>query len=159
MGLLFAVAYAVCLGRVGGVRRRQLALLVGLGGFLGMYLVPFLKYPAAPPAIGHPDTIRGGLHLLMVVCSVLLLLGVVLALLPSFGELSASVREFGHQATDAPVPLTDAHGTIVCPGIPADVLLSFRRYSFAAQLLLWGGLALVFAPVAGVVSLRPGAAA
>ncbi|MGH1555324.1 CbtA family protein [Streptomyces sp. L7] len=44
MGALFAVAYAVCLGRTGGLRPRNLALLVAGGGFLGMYLVPFLKY-------------------------------------------------------------------------------------------------------------------
>ncbi|CAG6396963.1 CbtA family protein [Streptomyces cocklensis] len=72
MGALFAVAYAVCLGRVGALRARSLALLVAGGGFLGMYLVPFLKYPANPPAIGHEDTIRArsGLYLLMVVLSV-----------------------------------------------------------------------------------------
>jgi len=77
MGALFAVAYAVCLGRVGGLRARSLALLVAGGGFLGMYLVPFLKYPATPPAIGHEDTIRArsGLYLLMVVCSVAFLAG------------------------------------------------------------------------------------
>ncbi len=71
MGLLFAVVYTVCLGRVGQIRPRTLALLVAGGGFLGIYLVPFMKYPANPPSIGHPDTIsvRGSLYLLMVVCS------------------------------------------------------------------------------------------
>jgi Probable cobalt transporter subunit (CbtA) len=75
MGALFAVVYAVCLGRVGGLRPRGLALLVAAGGFLGFYLVPFLKYPANPPAIGHADTIRArtGLYLIMVVCSITLL--------------------------------------------------------------------------------------
>ncbi|WP_037915346.1 CbtA family protein [Actinacidiphila yeochonensis] len=75
MGALFAVVYAVCLGRVGRVRPRTLALLVAGAGFLGFYLVPFLKYPANPPAIGHEDTIkaRTGLYLVMVVCSVALL--------------------------------------------------------------------------------------
>ncbi|WP_435130680.1 CbtA family protein [Actinacidiphila sp. bgisy144] len=75
MGALFAVVYTVCLGRVGGVRPRTLALLVAGGGFLGFYLVPFVKYPANPPAIGHEDTIkaRTGLYLVMVVCSITLL--------------------------------------------------------------------------------------
>jgi Probable cobalt transporter subunit (CbtA) len=79
MGALFAVAYTVCLGRVGDLRARSLALLVAVGGFLGLYLVPFAKYPADPPAIGHPDTIRarGALYLIMVVCSVTLLVGAV----------------------------------------------------------------------------------
>ncbi|WNI14157.1 CbtA family protein [Actinacidiphila sp. ITFR-21] len=77
MGALFAVAYAVCLGRVGGLRARGLALTVAAGGFLGVYLVPFLKYPANPPAIGHEETIkaRSGLYLVMVVCSVAFLAG------------------------------------------------------------------------------------
>lgn len=75
MGTLFAVVFAVCLGRAGKLRPRTLALLVALGGFLGMYLLPFLIYPANPPAIGHEDTIaeRSGFYLLMVFPSVVLL--------------------------------------------------------------------------------------
>ena len=180
MGALFAVAYAICLGRVGNLRPRNLALLVAGFGFLGMYFVPYVKYPANPPSIGHPDTIhdRGNLYLAMVLCSVLFLIGavvlgkrlqsrfgnwnatllagaafvvaigIVMALLPSLGELSANVKEFGHHATETPLPLTDAHGTIVYPGFPADTLFSFRFYSVAAQLLLWATIALVFGPMA-----------
>jgi hypothetical protein len=76
MGALFAVAYTLYLGRVGGVRSRTLALLVAAGGFAGLYLVPFIKYPADPPSIGHPETIgqRGGLYLVMVVASVALVI-------------------------------------------------------------------------------------
>lgn len=79
MGALVAVVYAICLGRVGNVRPRNLALLVAAGGFLGIYLVPFLKYPANPPAIGHHDTIgtRSALYLVMVLISVVLLVGAV----------------------------------------------------------------------------------
>ena len=178
MGALFAVAYAVCLGRSGRLRPRTLALLVAGGGFLGLFLVPFLKYPANPPAIGHEDTIRqrSGLYLLMVAASVLLLvlsawlgkrlrprlgtwyatliagavfvaaIGVVMLLLPSFGELAAN-REY-HAATETPGPLTDPSGRIVFPGFPADVLFGFRLYSIGAQLVLWAGIGLVFAPLA-----------
>lgn len=79
MGALFAVAYSVSVGRVGTVRPRPLALLIAAGGFLALYLVPFLKYPANPPAIGHEDTIgdRSGLYLVMVVCSTLFLVAAV----------------------------------------------------------------------------------
>jgi putative cobalt transporter subunit CbtA len=75
MGALFAVAYALYLGRVGSVRARTLAVLLAGGGFVAMYLVPFIKYPANPPSIGHPETIRqrGELYLVMVVASVVLL--------------------------------------------------------------------------------------
>jgi hypothetical protein len=180
MGALFAVVYAVCLGRVGGLRARGLALTVAAGGFLGVYLVPFLKYPANPPSIGHPETIkaRGGLYLVMVVCSVAFLaasgwlgrrlqarfgtwnaallagaafavaIGAVMLVLPSLGQLASNKQNFGNHATETPLPLTDGKGVIVYPGFPADVLFSFRCYSVAAQLLLWSAIGLVFAPLA-----------
>jgi predicted cobalt transporter CbtA len=100
MGALFAVAYAVCLGRVGGLRARNLALLVAGGGFLGIYLVPFLKYPANPPAIGHEDTIRDRtwLYLVMVVCSVAFLAGAAVLgrrLRARFGNWNATLLAAG----------------------------------------------------------------
>jgi hypothetical protein len=72
MGALFAVAYIYCVGRTGRIRPRNLAPLVAGAAFLGTYFVPFLKYPANPPAIGHADTstTRGTLYLVMVVASV-----------------------------------------------------------------------------------------
>jgi heme A synthase len=170
VGALFAVAYAVCLGRVGNLQPRALALLVAAGGFLAVYLVPFVKYPASPPAIGDPDTIkdRAGLYLLMVFCSVLFLVAAVWLgqrLRKRFGNWNASVLAtatfvvaigivmailppLGH-TTETPLPLTDASGRIVYPGFPADVLFDFRLYSVAAQLILWATIGLVFAPLAG----------
>ena len=72
MGALVAVAYLVLHGRF-GMRPRTLVLLVAGLGFLGIYLVPFAKYPANPPSIGHTFTIatRTELYLTMVGCSVL----------------------------------------------------------------------------------------
>jgi hypothetical protein len=100
MGALFAVTYAVCLGRVGGVRPRALALLVAAFGFLGVYLVPFIKYPANPPSIGPEETIRqrGGLYLLMVISSVALLIAAVWLgqkLKPRFGTWNAALLAGG----------------------------------------------------------------
>ena len=76
MGGLFAVAYILVQRRTQArLRPRALALLVAGAGFLGLFLVPFLKYPANPPAIGHDDTIgeRRLLYLIMVVVSVVVL--------------------------------------------------------------------------------------
>jgi hypothetical protein len=178
MGALFAVAYTLYLGRAGGVRPRSLSLLVAAGGFFGLYLVPFLKYPANPPAIGHEDTIRlrSSFYLLMVAASVLfLVLAVWLGkrLQPRFGTWSSvliaggvfvaataivmlilpSFGDFAanqqfHQGTETPAPLTDPSGRIVFPGFPADLLFNFRLYSVGAQLILWTTIGLVFAPMA-----------
>ena len=178
MGGLFAVAYSLYLGRAGNLRPRTLALLVAGGGFLGLYLVPFLKYPANPPAIGHEDTIRqrSEVYLIMVTASVLfLVLSVWLGkrLQARFGTWNATLiagavfivatgivmlilpalghlaaNKQFHQATETPAPLTDASGKIVFPGFPADVLFNFRLFSVANQLILWATIGLVFAPMA-----------
>jgi hypothetical protein len=96
MGALYAVAYILACGRTGDLRPRSLALLVAAGGFLGFYLIPFLKYPANPPSVGHQETIRdrSGLYLLMVGASIaLLLLAVWLGqrLKPRFGNWNATM--------------------------------------------------------------------
>ena len=74
MGALVAVAYLVLHGRF-GVKPNVLGWAVAAFGFLGVYLLPFVKYPANPPAIGHDFTIetRGELYLTMVVSSLILL--------------------------------------------------------------------------------------
>ena len=186
MGVLFAIVYSVCLGRVGNLRPRSLSLLVAAGGFLGFYLVPFIKYPANPPSIGHSETIgaRGGLYLVMVFGSILLLvvatvlgqrlkarfgswnaallasagfvvvIGILMAILPSFGHLQFNLDHYGNFATETPQPLTDAKGNLVFPGFPADTLFNFRAYSVAAQLILWTAIGLIFAPLADRL-LRP----
>jgi len=77
MGALVAVAYCLCLGRTGGLRPRPLALLVSAAGFVTVFAVPFAKYPANPPAIGHPETIRARGSLFLTV----LLVGVIGAII------------------------------------------------------------------------------
>jgi hypothetical protein len=81
MGGLCAVAFVIAHRRTKGrIRPRLLALLLTGGGFLGIYLVPYLKYTANPPSIGHPARIqaRGFLYLGMVAISVASLLGAVI---------------------------------------------------------------------------------
>jgi Probable cobalt transporter subunit (CbtA) len=95
MGALVAVAYLVLHGRF-NVRPRNLVWMIAGFGFLGVYLLPFVKYPANPPAVGHTFTIvtRGHLYLAMVACSLILLgLAVYLArkLAPRFGMTGAVV--------------------------------------------------------------------
>jgi hypothetical protein len=121
---------------------------------------------------------RSGLYLIMVIGSVVLLVaaiavarrltarlgiwnatlagglvyvvlaGVLMAILPSLGELASNVAQYGPVATETPQPLRNPTGQIVFPGFDADLLYDFRLYSFGAQLLLWGVLGLVFGALA-----------
>jgi Probable cobalt transporter subunit (CbtA) len=180
MGGLFAVAYVLVQRRTHDrVRPRTLALLIAAAGFAGLYLVPFLKYPANPPAIGHEETIgdRTLLYVAMVAISLISLIAaalagrrlaarfgtwnasliagaafvavvaVAMAILPPLGHLPANVAEYGRHATETPLPLRDAHGRIVYPGFPADVLFEFRLYSLISQMILWATIGLAFGPL------------
>lgn len=97
MGGLFAVAYILVQRQTGtAMRPRLLALAIAGAAYLGVYLVPFLKYPANPPAIGHEDTIgdRTLLYLVMVASSITLLIGAVVAarrLMPRLGAWNATL--------------------------------------------------------------------
>jgi hypothetical protein len=57
-----------------------MALLVALAAFLLVYFVPFVKYPANPPAVGHAETIdqRTSLYLTMLGLSILFGIAAVL---------------------------------------------------------------------------------
>lgn len=54
MGGIFALAYAFCMGRLGKANPKILPVLLALSAFVIIYLVPALKYPPNPPAIGNP---------------------------------------------------------------------------------------------------------
>lgn len=95
MGALVAVVYLVTHGRF-NIWPRTLALVVTGLGFLGVYLVPFVKYPANPPAIGHTFTIgrRTELYLAMVISSIILIILAVLVarhFRPGFGVFNATL--------------------------------------------------------------------
>jgi hypothetical protein len=156
MGALFAVAYCICLGRVGRLRARPLAMLVAAGGFLGTYLVPFFVYLVTVTlAVGFlilavllgrrlRDRFGNWNASLLAGAAFVVAIGVVMALLPPAGHLA------GHTGalTETPQPLRDPSGTIVYPGFPADVLFGFRLYSIGAQLVMWTAIGLVFGPLA-----------
>ncbi|MGZ4520534.1 MAG: CbtA family protein, partial [Mycobacteriaceae bacterium] len=57
LGGIFGLAYAVTQGRLGSLSARGTAAVVAAGGFLALYLLPALKYPANPPGTSDSDTI------------------------------------------------------------------------------------------------------
>src|SRR5258707_2892261 len=77
IGALLAVAFVMAQGRVGSIRPRTTAMLIAAAGFAAVYVVPLVKYPPNPPAVGRAETIseRTGLYLLMVGLSIVLAIG------------------------------------------------------------------------------------
>jgi hypothetical protein len=55
-GGLFGLAYAFAYGRISGTLTPQaLSAALAATGFVAIYLVPNLKYPANPPSVGEPE--------------------------------------------------------------------------------------------------------
>jgi predicted cobalt transporter CbtA len=150
MGALFAVAYCVLYGRVGGLSPRVTSVVLAGAMFLSLYVVPFLKYPANPPAVSLEETIRQRtlLYLMMVVLSAAVLAGAVWlgrSLTRRYGAWSATL------IAAAAYGVAIAIVMLVLPTIdetpadfPADVLYEFRLSSLGTQFVLWAVIAVVF---------------
>ncbi|MDX3311829.1 CbtA family protein [Streptomyces sp. ME08-AFT2] len=154
LGGIAALAYCFALGRVGRFTPRATALLLSGAALLTVYVVPFLKYPANPPAVGDHDTIakRTTLYFLMMVLGVLLAVAAVIAgkrLAPGLGAWYATVV--------AVLGFTVAIGLAyaflpavneVPADFPAALLWRFRLSSIALQITMWAGFGLVFGELA-----------
>ena len=155
LGGLFALAFAVAYGRIGRFSPRATAALVALGGFVTVALVPFLKYPANPPATGSPDTLgqRTGLYFLMIVIAVaggLLALSLGRWLGPRYGAWNASIAAVGaYVVLIAIVEFALPTISEVPDGFPALVLWKFRLASLGTQLVTWTVLGLLFGALIG----------
>jgi predicted cobalt transporter CbtA len=149
-GGLFALVYAFALGRIGGVSPRGLAALLALAGFICIILVPQIKYPANPPAVGDPGTIgsRTGFYLSMLVISIGAMTSAVLVgrgFVAKHGLWTASLvggALFIAIVTVAQLilPAIDE----VPAGFPADVLWRFRIASLGMHAVIWATIGLLF---------------
>lgn len=93
-GLLLSIAYLILQRKFPDIRPRTLIWAIAGFGFAGIYLLPYIKYPANPPAIGHDFTVqdRGMLYLILVGVSLVLLGAAVFAavtLKPRLGTTGA----------------------------------------------------------------------
>ncbi|MFI7499804.1 CbtA family protein [Streptomyces sp. NPDC049687] len=162
IGGIAALAFCFALGRIGRFGARATAALTALAGFLLVYLVPILKYPANPPAVGDPDTIdkRTALFVLMIVLSVLLGTAAVLLgrrLAPARGNWNASITASAAFLAAVGVAMTVLpDGDNVPKGFPAADLWEFRLASIGIQAVLWAAFGLLFGYLAErVLEPRP----
>ncbi|MYX18093.1 hypothetical protein GTY67_32615 [Streptomyces sp. SID8374] len=149
-GGIAALVFAYALGRIGKFGARATAALVAGAALLTVYVVPFLKYPANPPAVGDPDTIgkRTTLFFLMVALSVLLAVAAVIIgkrLAPSLGNWNASIAAAAGFVlviglAYAFLPSFDEVGK----DFPATLLWKFRLSTLAVQTTFWAGFGLIF---------------
>jgi predicted cobalt transporter CbtA len=145
-GLVFAFAY----GRTGITSPRTLSALLAAVGFVSIVLVPTLKYPANPPAVGNPDTIgmRTAAYFLLIVFSVaatVLAVQIGRRLSIRYGAWNASLVAVGlfivvMSAVSHFFPVIDE----VPAGFPVTLMWRFRVAALEIQAVMWATLGLLF---------------
>ena len=126
------------------------AALLALSGFLAVYAVPILKYPANPPSIGNPDTI--GLRTAIYFGMILLSLASMIAAWNVRNRLVDQLGAWNATLVGAAVFLVAVviFALVMPPldevpeGFPAVVLWQFRMASLGAQAIMWTVLGLGF---------------
>ncbi|WP_410644872.1 CbtA family protein [Amycolatopsis sp. lyj-346] len=150
IGGLLSLAFAFAQGRLGSLRPRVTALLLTAGAFTVVFLVPFLKYPANPPAVGQPGTIGARTELYFGFVAVSLLVGIFATV---FGRKLADRVGAWNGFLLAAAAYLVVIGVVawlmpavdeVPPTFPASTLWSFRTASVGTQVTLWLALGLAF---------------
>ena len=154
LGGLVALVAAGTLGRIGRLLPGQSTALIALIGFVSVALVPFLKYPANPPAVGSGDTIgdRTALYFGF------LLLSVAAAVLATYAacRLRDRLGTYGGvvAGTAAYLVVVIVAGQLFATvnevgDFPADTLWFFRLSSVFTLATMWGVIGVV---LTGLVS-------
>jgi hypothetical protein len=164
MGGITGLAAAFALGRIGTLKPPQTTALVALLGFVAVGLVPFLKYPATPPAVGNPATIGDRTTLYFTY------LAIAVAAIIAETVFASMLLRRGASALQA--VMFPALGFLAVVGIaaymlptvnevgdfPADTLWYFRRASILTTAALWATLGVVLTGLVGRLYARESAA-
>ncbi|TDD29436.1 hypothetical protein E1218_04350 [Kribbella turkmenica] len=142
LGGIFAVAFTLLRRKLRTGDDSYAALSLAAAGFLGIVLVPFLKYPPSPPAVGDPDTITKR--------TVTYLLTIVIGLLAVWAGVAGSRWAARHgdlarlAGGAAAFLATIVAAYLILPAInevpgsfPATLLWQFRFASLGTQATLW----------------------
>lgn len=163
VGGLFSLVFAYAYGRVGRLGPRGTAGLLALGGFIAVVLVPFLKYPATPPAVGNPETIGARTELFFVM--------IVVSLIAAVACVSLAHRLWArHGSWNASIIAGLAFIVVIAiaqyalptvnevpEGFPATLLWYFRTASLGLHAVLWTVIGLGFGALAerSIAGYRP----
>ncbi|MGU3493904.1 CbtA family protein [Xanthobacteraceae bacterium A53D] len=163
MGGVFALVFAYLNGRVGNLSPRALSAVLALTAFVVLILLPGIKYPANPPAVGDPATIglRTSWFFILQAISVV---GVIAAALfarglsGAMGGWNAAILGgVGYLVLVAAVAFAAPSAGSAPEGFPADLLWQFRLASWGLNAVIWAVIGLAFGAFAEAAQRQPAA--
>lgn len=150
LGGIFSLLFAVIYGRLSRLGPRSLALLLAAGAFIAIALVPALKYPPTPPAVGQHETVgfRTLVYFAMIAFSIA---GMVFSIHIGRGVARWSGALNGTLAAGSAYVALIALVQVALPAVnevpehyPAVLLWDFRVAALGTQALLWTIIGVVF---------------
>jgi len=150
VGGIFSLVFAYCYGRLIVVGPRTMALMLSVLAFVVIVIVPAIKYPPNPPAVGLHETVgvRTAAYFAMIAMSILACMIAnrlrVLAKIRigAFNAFLAGCAAFVGILAVAQLGLPSINE--VPTDFPATVLWAFRVSSLGMQLVLWLTLGVTF---------------
>jgi predicted cobalt transporter CbtA len=149
LGILFALVYALWQQRDPDADSWRRSILLAIAGLVGIALIPFLRYPANPPAVGDPASVDA--RTTAYLTSILIGLVAVTAAVQVHRRLAdRGVRPSLRQLAALGVVVVGLAATWLLPGttevveVPADLIWNFRLASIATLVVLWLGLGAIF---------------
>lgn len=149
IGILFGLVYALWHRTDPDADPWRRATRLALMGFTGVALIPFLKYPANPPAVGDPATVDA--RTTGYLMAILLGLLTVTAAWQVFARLGErGVPESVRRLAATGILLAGMAVTALLPAAagageaPADLIWTFRLASLATIATLWLGTGAAF---------------
>jgi putative cobalt transporter subunit CbtA len=161
-GGIVALVAAGAVGRIGALSAGQSTALVALLGWLSMSLVPFLKYPANPPAVGNAETIGArttDFFAFLLVSVVMAVVAVVVAQrqwsrVGTYPAVLAGVGVYLVVVVVAGLVLPTVNEV---GDFPADTLWYFRRASLFSSATLWATIGVVLTGLVRPLAARTAA--
>jgi hypothetical protein len=144
---LFGIVYIYSRGSLPGSNNKKKGLILAGIMFFVIFLIPALKYPANPPAVGDPETIeyRESLYIGMLVISGFTALAVAIL----YRGLGQTHRESRKIIVPAIYAVIIALAFAVLPVNPdkitisSDLLMNFRIVTTITMGIFWGALGLL----------------
>jgi predicted cobalt transporter CbtA len=146
IGSLYGIVFAYTRGSVPGSNNKKKALIVASIMWFVLFLMPALKYPANPPAVGNPETIyyRQSLYIAFLAISGFSALGLAF--------LYQKVASLNINKAIIPSAYTAimAGAYLAMPAnpdsinAPIDLVIGFRLTSAITISMFWGLLGIIF---------------
>lgn len=151
VGVVFAAVYAAVRHKITVADETRRVLLLAAVAYLVTAVLPAVKYPANPPAVGDPDTVnvRTVLYFTFLACCIILAFAVGML----YKRLAARRERSTALALSAAAALSGIAGLLVAwptrpttvpADFPAQLLWDFRIESLATLTIIWStfGLAM-----------------